>query len=265
MNSLTQITIPTTETVAKELPDTSRPDIPLPSDMNTVFLAGLFAIACLTVAYFAAEVIMPVLLAVVLKLVLQPGMRLLERLRIPRSLSALLLMVAMIGIIVAVGYAVSGPAKSWIDRIPEGLPRLEEKVKFISEPLKHLSKMLKMADTMGEATNAPNAAPAVSLGLSATLFAGTKYFASGLFEMVIILYFLLASGEIFLRGFVEIMPRFKDKRQVVDISLQIEDNVSAYLLTISAMNFAVGRRDHGSSCGGAASATRSCGAGRRFC
>ena len=159
MNSLTQITIPTTETVPKDLPDTSRPDIPLPSDMNTVFLAGLFAIACLTAAYFAAEVIMPIVLAVVLKLVLQPGMRLLERVRIPRSLSALLLIAAMIGIIVAVGYAVSGPAKSWADRIPEGLPRIEEKLKFISEPLKHLSRMLRMADTMGEATNAPTRLP----------------------------------------------------------------------------------------------------------
>ena len=36
------------------------------------------------------------------------------------------------------------------------------------------------------------------------------------------------------------MPRFKDKRQVVDLSLQVENNISAYLATITLMNAAVG-------------------------
>jgi predicted PurR-regulated permease PerM len=36
------------------------------------------------------------------------------------------------------------------------------------------------------------------------------------------------------------MPRFSGKRQVVDIAKQIESDVSAYLLTITAMNAAVG-------------------------
>jgi predicted PurR-regulated permease PerM len=54
------------------------------------------------------------------------------------------------------------------------------------------------------------------------------------------LFFLLVSGETFLRRLVEIMPRFKDKRQVVDISQQVESNISAYLITITVMNFAVG-------------------------
>jgi len=36
------------------------------------------------------------------------------------------------------------------------------------------------------------------------------------------------------------MPRFSSKRQVVDISNQIESDISAYLLTITIMNAAVG-------------------------
>jgi predicted PurR-regulated permease PerM len=39
---------------------------------------------------------------------------------------------------------------------------------------------------------------------------------------------------------VEIMPRFSNKRQVVDIAKQIESDISAYLLTITTMNAAVG-------------------------
>src|SRR5581483_1298191 len=59
MSSLTKVTIPTTETVAKDVPDVERDDIPLPSDPNTVLLTGLFVFALLACAYFAAEVVLP--------------------------------------------------------------------------------------------------------------------------------------------------------------------------------------------------------------
>jgi len=77
-------------------------------------------------------------------------------------------------------------------------------------------------------------------GLLAALFTGTRHFATGFFETILILFFLLVSGDTFLRKLVEILPTYKDKRQAVDLSQQIEDNVSAYLVTITLMNAAVG-------------------------
>jgi AI-2E family transporter len=53
-------------------------------------------------------------------------------------------------------------------------------------------------------------------------------------------FFLLVSGDIFLHRLVEILPRFSSKRQVVEISQQIESDISAYLVTITIMNAAVG-------------------------
>jgi predicted PurR-regulated permease PerM len=85
--------------------------------------------------------------------------------------------------------------------------------------------------------------PAEPLGggaLMTTLFAGTRSFASGLFTTVLFLYFLLVSGDTFLRRLVEVLPRFSAKRQAVDISQQIESDISAYLVTITIMNAAVG-------------------------
>ena len=109
MASLTDVTIPTTETVAKEPPALGGDTVELPSDQNTILLAMLVVFAALIAAYVAAEVILPVVFAVVLMLLLQPGMRFLSRLHIPRSLSALLLILAVVGVISAVGAAVSGP------------------------------------------------------------------------------------------------------------------------------------------------------------
>jgi predicted PurR-regulated permease PerM len=48
------------------------------------------------------------------------------------------------------------------------------------------------------------------------------------------------SGDIFLHRLVEILPHFSSKRQVVEISRQIEQDISAYLVTITIMNAAVG-------------------------
>jgi predicted PurR-regulated permease PerM len=72
------------------------------------------------------------------------------------------------------------------------------------------------------------------------LLTGTRQLVSGLLEAVVFLLFLLISGDTFLRRLVEILPRFKDKKHAVAISQQIENDLSAYLRTITLANIAVG-------------------------
>lgn len=236
MSAMTDVNIPTTDTVPKDIPDASRPDMPFPSDPNTVLLTCLLILCMLFAAYVAAEVLLPIVFAFVVKMLLQPGMRLLDRIYVPRAISALFLMIALFGVIFALGAAVSGPASAWAQRLPEGLPRLQERLRFLSEPIKTVQSFLKNIDGLGQAAGT-EAAP---FNLAEMLFRGTSHFASGLFEMLLILFFLLVSGDTFLRRMVELLPRFKDKRQVVDISQQVERNVSAYLVTVTVMNAMVG-------------------------
>jgi predicted PurR-regulated permease PerM len=61
-----------------------------------------------------------------------------------------------------------------------------------------------------------------------------------LFTTVLFLFFLHVSGDMILLRFIEIMPHFGSTRQVVEISQQIELDISAYLVTITIMNAAVG-------------------------
>jgi predicted PurR-regulated permease PerM len=72
-----------------------------------------------------------------------------------------------------------------------------------------------------------------------SVFAGTRDLAGESFETVLVLFFLLVAGDTFLRRLVEIFPRFSDKRQAIEISQRIEEDISAYLITISVMNAAV--------------------------
>ncbi|MFI5408158.1 AI-2E family transporter [Kaistia sp. UC242_56] len=230
-----RIEIPTTETVPLEPPQLAGEDGPLPADPKLVIQACLLVLAVLTVCYFASDIILPIVLAIVLKLLFQPAMRLLEKLRVPRTLAALLVILTVFGAIVAVGAALSGPATAWGEKLPGGVDRLEERLKFLSQPIGALQKFLHQFD--GVATGV-GGAPGPTL--AETLMKGTQHFASGFFETILILFFLLVSGDTFLRRMVEIVPSFSDKRRVVDLSQQIEENVSAYLVTITLMNAAVG-------------------------
>ena len=216
-------------------------EMPLPSDPKVIFLGGLFVLALLTAAYVASEIVLPLVFAIILKLLLQPALRILERLHVPRMLAALLLILALFGTIVGLGTAISGPAGTWAAKLPEGIPRLQERLSFMREPIDTLQRFLQQVEDFGATGPSPNAAASArGSTLLTTLFTGTRNFASGFFTTVLFLFFLLVSGDIFLHRLVEILPRFSSKRQVVEISQQIESDISAYLVTITIMNAAVG-------------------------
>lgn len=217
-------------------------EMPLPANAQTFFLLGLFTLAALAAIYVASAIVLPVVLAFALKLLLQPAMRLLERVRFPRAIGALLPILLVVGVLVGLVAALSGPAATWAARLPEGIPRLEAHLVVLRGPIQAVQKVIQQAEQVADAPGQKDHFIALrrDLGLTGALFAGTRAVLDGLFTTVLVLYFLLVSGDTFLRRMVEILPKFRDKRQAVDIARQIEEDISAYLVTITAMNAAVG-------------------------
>jgi predicted PurR-regulated permease PerM len=217
-------------------------EMPLPSDPKAFFLGGLFALGVLAALYIASSIILPVVLAFVLNLLLQPGVRLLGRLHLPRAVGALLSILLVIVALVAFVAALSVPAANWAERLPEGIPRLEAHLQVMKGPIQALQKVIQQAEQAADAPPGRGSIVSVrrDLGITGALFAGTRSVLDGLFTTILVLYFLLVAGNIFLRRIVEILPTFSNKRQAVDISQQIQEDISAYLVTITAMNAAVG-------------------------
>jgi AI-2E family transporter len=114
--------------------------------------------ALLAAAYVASEIVLPLVFAIILKLLLQPALRLLERLHVPRILAALLLILALFGAIVGLGTAISGPAGTWAAKLPEGIPRLQERLSFMREPINTLQRFLQQVEDFGATAPSPNAA-----------------------------------------------------------------------------------------------------------
>jgi hypothetical protein len=94
-----------------EAPEELLADMPLPSDAKTFFLGGIFFLAILATAYVASDIVLPMIFAIMLNLLMQPALRALERLRAPRAVGALLLILVVIATIVGLGAAISGPAR----------------------------------------------------------------------------------------------------------------------------------------------------------
>jgi len=242
-----------TKSAASDAPADDVPEMPLPHDPLVVFAGGLFILATFAALYFARDIAMPVILAVVLKLLMQPLVRLLERVYVPRIVGVILMLCLLLGVFTGIGMAIAGPGSSWAQKLPESLPRLQQHLSFIAEPIGAVRNLLKRAEqtvqketppapvTPPPATPTAPVAPALheSVVLGA-LFTTTANVVTAILATIVVLFFLLLSGDTFLRRLVEILPRFKEKRQAVDIAQQVEHNISVYLLTITVMNAGVG-------------------------
>jgi predicted PurR-regulated permease PerM len=101
-------------------------DMPLPTEPRTIFLGGLFLLALLAALYVASPIVLPVVLAIVLKLLLQPLVRLSDRLGVPHGLSALLAILLLALSLAALASGVAGPAASWAGKLPEAIPQIQQ-------------------------------------------------------------------------------------------------------------------------------------------
>jgi len=216
-------------------------EMPLPQNVQSLVLMGMFALLILFALYFTAEVVLPIIFAIILYLVLQPAMRVAARLRIPKAVAALLIIFVFFGGVGVLGFTLSGPAADWVSKAPESLRRIEQRLFVFKQPMADLQSVSKQVEKIAEGPATDSKPVTVTgPGVGSFLFSSTRFMLIGLGTTVVLLFFLLVSGDLFLRRLVEILPTFSNKKQAVEISREIESNISSYLATISLMNLGVG-------------------------
>jgi predicted PurR-regulated permease PerM len=207
--------------------------------LNTAFLGGLFLIALLAACYAAAQIILPIVLAFVLKAVLQPVVRALQRIGLRGVAAAFLIVLSLVALFVVLGILLANPLASWIAQLPDALPRIQARLSFLSSPIRSLQKALAHIQNLAPGS-ATLSITVETNSLAQLLLREARIVAEGAFATLLILFFILVSGDTFLRRLVEILPDFRAKRRAVDISQQIEQDISVYLATITTMNILVG-------------------------
>jgi predicted PurR-regulated permease PerM len=233
---------------ARKPNDNGAPVIRTQPILGSPLSAGVLILAVLAVVgalYFGKEVVLPIALAIVLKLLLQPILNFLcDRLCFPTALAALILICGLFAGIAAVAFSVSGPASGWIEKVPQVLPTLKEKLVGLRKPIDYMQGAFKEIQDVAAPAPQGEKPPAVAVKeqseVASKLAFGTLAVLSRLLATMVILFFLLAAGDRLLRGFIEVLPTFSDKRQAVDIASEIQHQIGGYLITISLMNMVVG-------------------------
>jgi predicted PurR-regulated permease PerM len=76
--------------------------------------------------------------------------------------------------------------------------------------------------------------------LSERLFGSTQSLLTGALETLILLYFLLAAGDLFLQKLIKVLPLLRDKKKAVTIARETEASISTYLFTVAVVNVGLG-------------------------
>jgi predicted PurR-regulated permease PerM len=217
----------------------SRDTLTPPRNLPSFALTGLFVLAVFYTLYFAKLILLPLVLALLCSLLLAPVMGGLRRLLIPDGIGAALVILAFIGAVAGSGYLLLDPAAAWLDRVPSDMARLEGKLSELRKPVDQVSRTTKEVERFAQMNDDPPVQVQQET-LAHALLGGARTTIGGTAVFLVLLYFLLASGDMFLRKLIRVLTTLGDKKRAVEISRQLQEDISVYLLTITAINLGLG-------------------------
>ena len=204
--------------------------------IGIMMLATLAGIGTL---YLGRTFFIPIALALLLNALLRPLVRGLERLHVSTVVGATLVSLGLLGALIAGGGALVNPVRVWVSQLPASFEAAGRKLAPARQSLEQVSQA-----TQGwrEPSGAPPAAsaPPAAPPFLVQLFGTTAALVAGLAEVLLLLYLLLASGDLFLRKLLEVLPMFRDKRTAVTVTEQVQQAVTQYIVTTLMINLGQG-------------------------
>lgn len=225
-----------------------------------VRVLALFALVA--ALYLARGFFVPLLIGILASYALHPLVDRLQAWRVPRSVGAALVLATLIGSVSWLGFSISGDAKVLIEKLPEAAHRLREKLSIARAGVPTALQQVQEAanELQGAASDAaaqpprgaaagartkpalratPAAAPEPTWLRDYTLAQSALLVTVAAQTPIVLLlaYFLLASGEHFRRKLVQLVgPSLSRKKDAVRILEEIDVQVQRYLLAVLAAN-----------------------------
>jgi predicted PurR-regulated permease PerM len=211
-------------------------------EVRSVALTGLFVLAAFYTLYFARAFFFPIVFAVLLDFLLSPLIRALKRARIPEPLGAALVIIVLLGAAGASIYGLTGPAREWVGKLPSSMRDAQDRLRQLRKPVEQVSKTAEQVEQATKITDQAKAQEVVVKGptLTERLFGTTQTIVASAVEVIILLYFLLAAGDLFLQKLIKVLPQLRDKKKAVAIARETEASISTYLVTVTLVNVGLG-------------------------
>jgi len=201
----------------------------------------LAALAAVVAMYLARDLLIPIAVAIVAYLLIHPAMRPLERAGLPQTAAAAVVIVVLAGLLAAGTYYLTAPVSEWIERIPTIADQVQEKLRVVRRPVEQMQRASEQVEKatrvsaengMAVTIRPPSLLERLVGGLQSTMV------KAGI--VLVILYFLLATGDTFKLKVVRVLPRLQEKKRAVAILGDVERQVSRFLVTQTAINAGLG-------------------------
>jgi predicted PurR-regulated permease PerM len=218
-----------------------------PIDVRNAALTILAGLAIVVMLKTAQAVIIPIVLGVLISYALDPPVTWMTRLHLPRPLAAAMLLATLVAGGCWLLYGVRFEAAAIVDKLPQAARRVRQSLEHdrpktataIEQVQKAASELERAADAA--ATPPPAPAGVTRVQVESTPFNVTDYVVWGsigvvaaIGQLVLVLflvYFLLASGDLYRRKLVKIVgPSLTQKKITVQILEDIDRQIEWFLL-----------------------------------
>ncbi len=189
--------------------------------------------------YVARVFLLPIAFAVLLNLLFSPAVRALSRFRIPLPIGAALVIFILVGGVGLAVYGLATPVQSWVENSAATVSKAQIRLRRLLRPLQRVTTTAQQMETAaGQVAGTPEPGPEVVVrgpSVVSRVFGSTQRFLVSALEVLILLYFLLAAGDLFLQKLIRVLPNVRDRKKAVEIARATETSVSTYLLTTAAL------------------------------
>ncbi len=230
--------------MSESLPEADTPaDTALPAPRPRAPTA-LVVLATLAVGYTlwaAQSVILPVLLAMFFALVGNPIIRGLQKLRVPRFLAAMLVLLGGLAGSGALAVQLAGPASDWVQQAPQQLRQISRQVQALVKPVQQANQAAEsFARAAGGEGSRKVEVVRTQLDDPYKVLVRTPKLAASALAVVLLTLFFMIYGQNLQRHVLALLPNRQQKRFTAEILRSIEHEISRYVLTISVINVLVG-------------------------
>lgn len=206
-------------------------------------LLVLAAVAVGALLYFARDVFIPVALALLFALVLSSAVEGLQRIRVPRAVSAVLLLLLLLVGIGAATDALIEPAQQWLASAPRTLQVVERKVRPVERWMHRLEGITHRAGEIGGARTAAGGSPAPQAGTpisGSAVLSATGATLVNIVTIVILALFLLSGGPPMLARMAASLGSDLQTVHALRVIDAIRRELGRYYGTITLINLGLG-------------------------
>jgi predicted PurR-regulated permease PerM len=185
------------------------------------------------------DVLVPTVFAALLAAVCWPVVKMLTGMRMPHAVAAGIVTLTIMGMIVGAGYMLSGPVQNWTREAPDQFRAARAKLDQYRKPLDRANAA---AAEIRKTVEAPSTAPATittavpETGVLARVFGSTAKLLSTVLEVFLIMYLMLATGELMCRKIINLPEQEPDRNRARDVLSETQSVVVRYIVLTFVIN-----------------------------